>query len=978
MDIINNLAGYNVAKTIDEIIFKAKNISYKNCLILSTNKNGINKFQNLDAAISKMTLDQLINAILKKAPAQNFKHISDFTAIQILASISKREMSEHFALKNLCKSTMFSRELYNLFGLFKSANVKLEELLEISNDESLSPEDKNRFKIILNIFEKYNIFLNNNNFLDYKDSVLKAIEILNNNKITNDLFKEKYKFIFVYGAENLSKIQLDLLNLLTNKLILFVDNNAAINGFKGIADIKNSSPLKPDTEILSRALFLINGGIFTSTKTDKIKYCQFEDFLDEMDYIAKDIINELEKGTQPSELAILTRDNSIKQKLVDVLNLYSIPVNSELYSEDYQKFKLKFNRLLNMFEIFEKLQLHEFNFKNFFNLNTASKVDLEILAEQLNLYTQNIFTEIFKNKYAIENLNILKEKSKETFLIATAYKNIDLLTEDDKSALIKKVSEINKLYTAYQNNNLIDIVVKIANIFSSADENYNKFIAKFITRLKELCNLKYNILNEKIDIKTISELLELTLEESDTSQEKITLQTCFKSIDCEFKKVYIPALTDGYFPKKSKWTQFISSNANNIISKKINSIHKNFGKIINSSEEELLDEQHLFYVALSTAKKQIVLSTHKYENTKLVQPSSFFEQLSFIDVENNFEPDNSLTETEEINKVTNNKNYETDPEVENVIKKEDLLYLSASSMTTFLKCPKMFYLKHLLSLKEKDSFSTSYGTLVHAIFENLLKNHLSEFSKEKVLELGKNLFNSKKNPQKAIDDMFEKEIIDRIQELSDLNILEMQTYFIGAITSLEKNGFFAQIPTEANCEIAFKFSLEEIENVTFSGFIDLIAKYENGYRITDYKTGRNKKKLAQLICDTGVNFLSKAGTKLEAFSETKVKEFEYQVPLYYFACLNAEELKNFKEQIYDMGYQYIRPENKEQGSTSDFITASEIQNFKNKIIENIKTYIVEKIRNKTYFEAKYDKYNCKYCQFGSICDLKTDDEVKND
>ena len=52
---------------------------------------------------------------------------------------------------------------------------------------------------------------------------------------------------------------------------------------------------------------------------------------------------------------------------------------------------------------------------------------------------------------------------------------------------------------------------------------------------------------------------------------------------------------------------------------------------------------------------------------------------------------------------------------------------------------------------------------------------------------------------------------------------------------------------------------------------------------------------------------------------------------------------------------------------------SEIEQYKQKIIENIKTTVVDKIYQATDFEPSYDDRNCKYCDFQDYCNGKTNE-----
>lgn len=973
---------------LQKILIKdVKNLLNTGCdpdevLLITLNENVIESFKELtDINIPIKYFDSFVRNVYRKIKAGNFEIISDFSAIQIIYSISQQKMSKNKAFKNLCKSISFSRELYNLFSSFKANCVTKEELSKINSSKELHQEDKDRFEIIIEIFDEYNKFLQERNWFDYRDVVLSVTSIIKTKAVLNENFKSQYKHVFVYGAQDLSFIQKEFLHLISDDVKFYMDKNASLQGFQGAINIEDednvvASTIKRNQKIYDRALYIVDGTSFVSESVDNIKYAKFNDFKEEIDYIAKDILSELKNGTSASDLAIITRDNSLKQRIVEILKLYSIPVNAELYSEEYLLFKYRFNRIFEIFSILEKFDLKEFNFKNFLNLEHNSLVEKEELAEKLNLSIQSILLEILENKYAVRSFNSLQEKYKHTFLLETVLKNQDILSDEDKKNLFYKVHEINTLYQAYLEQDYAKIVVGLANVFESEEENYNKFIAKFLKKLTEFMALKANLSDKKIDFDTFVEMVELVLEENQSEIEKVNILTCFGASGRVFKKVYLPSMVNEYFPKKSQWAYFVSTVANDYISAELKNAHYGIRKLIKSSKDALKDEERMFYVALNSANENVLISTHSYEGQKQVQPSAFFNQLVLSDELNLI----SLAETKEddIKSITLEDAEEVQRKSEEkVIKSDDTLYLSASSIQTFLQCPKKYYFRHVLGLKEKTTYSASYGIIVHAIFELMLKKYLDEFSKEKALELGEILFNISNDKEKALEVGFDIQLLEQISELSSLDLCEMKENFVDAIESLG-NDYFKEKPIEAICETKFRFSVPELENVVFSGFVDLIAKYENGYRILDYKTGKDKTALNKLICDAGVEFLSNAGKKNQCFSEAKVKSYEYQVPLYYLACLNADELKDYKDEIYDMGYQYVRPDYKHGGSKSDFIEAETVKVYKDKILENIKKYVVDEIRNRTEFEACYNEFNCKYCSFSDICDIDKDSEEEDD
>lgn len=979
-------------KTVDvysensqDILNEIKNISEQNdndgkiyAVFMNYNKNSkfVQNFEN-DGVLT-ISFENFVKKILSKT-SKNFgyKHISDFTAVQIISSIAKPYLLEHFALKNLIKSESFSRELYNLFGVFKINGISYEDLISAVSATNVENEDKIRFAIIAKIYKKYTETLIEHRFYDFRDAVLAATDELKNNNLLQNFVKKNISKIYVFGAENLSAIQQEFLEILVGveNLTLIGDENAKIHSFMG-ANIfktgKNLSQFPQNTicplnkEIYSRVLSMKNLKDVDILKASKsLEYRSFTDFSDEIEYIAKNIIDGVKNGNNYSDYAVLVRDNSITGKIIDILKKFEIPVNGKLYSETFEIFKIKFERILMMCEIFEKLKISAFG--DFENVSMLSIVELENSAEQLNLLTENFLNDILENGYNISNLLTLQAHQKHRFLFSAVIENLSILAPEDANKLKKEIEILLKCYSAFLNGDFVKIATFIVDISFVSDEKFHKFFAKFLADLKDLSDLKREVLKERLTVQSVLNLLQTAVQENIETDNKISVLSIFKSSGQTFKYVFLPALTENYFPKKIKSTYFISDEGNIEISKELHKRFENFNKLILSAEEELKDEDNLFYTALTRAEEKITVTSHKYSDGKQVSPSAYFERLIDIDTENYVktkeEKKENLSKETKVEKTSKTE----DGTTSTVLNTDDKLTLSASSINRFLGCPRRFYYTKLLGLKTTSSFTASYGTSVHAIFELVMTKYLNQFSKDIFIHLGNILFDVKQSRKTAIEAGFDKEkIVEEIEKLSDLDIEEMRTDFLSAMDNLELSGYFEEKPLSADCEKSFNFTLEEIPNVTFNGFIDGIIRYENGWQLIDYKTSANKPSLSYLFSKNGVNFLSEKQGK---YSNSKIELYDYQLPLYYLACLNSADLSEYKANLDEVGYLYVRPNNDKNGASwKDSVKVAQIKEFVAQIADNIKTTVVDKIYEKTKFESKYDTFKCKYCDFREYCE----------
>jgi DNA helicase-2/ATP-dependent DNA helicase PcrA len=996
MNFINRVAGNGkTAKLICDVNNLLSNGTdrKKICIISLNNKHkSIDLNKSLNQQISILSFDLFINQILKET-GLFYQQIDDLGAISLISSLLKKHSlsSDNLSIKKLYKATSFARELYNLFGILKTNNIQVATLEEIS--KNLNSNDKVRFQDIIKIFSEYNDILKKEKLLDYRDIILTCLQEYKKHKFLQNIIKENYEYIFVIGAENLSAIQLEFIkNIIEDdKIFLYGDFNSKINTFKGenVFDVppsKFENDSFRNKDILQRALFMKNANTeYSFEKTNSIEYKIFTDISEEIKDIAKEIIEDIKNNRYKySDFAILIRDNLIKKTIAEQLLKYNIPINNILYSDDFENFKKDISQILTMFDRLREIGIKSiqtkiiqdqnneiiedkvFNLQNiteYNELSVYSTVDLQETVQEINILTENIFAEIFTNKYTFKSIISENTANKKDLLLY----NIVHSPKDniDKIAVNKKIDFLKNLYNNfYINNDFINLISIIADITKSQDNNYHKFIATLLKKISIVSKIK-SLFSDNLNFEDINKLLNITLEEKNTDENNVHLLTIFKSAGMEFKKVWIPSLTENYFPKQIKTIQYISEESNKYISEKLNL--KN--NIIISAEDERKDENTLLYIAMTRAIDKLTLSTHTFENKQQTVASEYFERLYTYDnknikIQKNERNKKNNLETQHIKTEI----ADTKEETQSPIIGEDTLYLTYTSIGNFLQCPKKYYYKDILKLKEDTSFSATYGIAVHAVFKVALEKYISDFNSKRLIYLGNILFSIKENEiniQKALNEGFDTEIVELLNSLDFLNIEEMHKDFDNAILELNKKDYFNKKPISADCEVEFKnLSISGIDNVFFSGKIDAIIKYETGETLlVDYKTGSE--------------FLSK--NIMEAL--IKPNNQYYQLPIYYFATKNYERIKEkYNHKQLKIGYQFIRPEYL-KGFSESIIEAELFGNENdkdsniNKIINNLKENVIDKIRNNTTFAAVENNFTCRNCGFCRYCDKKnTEDE----
>ena len=352
-------------------------------------------------------------------------------------------------------------------------------------------------------------------------------------------------------------------------------------------------------------------------------------------------------------------------------------------------------------------------------------------------------------------------------------------------------------------------------------------------------------------------------------------------------------------------------------------IHPKYKFFTKTDEQHLSDEWAMFCEAVSCAQEYISLSTHAFEDKKQCAPSAYFLQMAKnpIYVEKNEESSaklykNSAAAVQKSTKIIND---------------DEILKLNPSAISTYLKCPKKYYFKGLLNLKEQSTFAANYGNIVHAVMEVFLSKYLDSFNKSAMLVLSDILFNSVEDSETTLQAGFSQLIIDLVAATEKLALAQMRMNFEDAIEELDKNGWFNCAPEKAFCEISFSFRAPELGGVVFDGRIDAMLEKNGEYSIVDFKTGKNKDNdLNYALSEYGVNFFTKTG-RTPANIEDYQKKYDYQIPIYYLASQNSASLKDFKGKVTKLGLEYVRPKNIHGGCKSDFAPADTVETFKYKI-----------------------------------------------
>ena len=158
------------------------------------------------------------------------------------------------------------------------------------------------------------------------------------------------------------------------------------------------------------------------------------------------------------------------------------------------------------------------------------------------------------------------------------------------------------------------------------------------------------------------------------------------------------------------------------------------------------------------------------------------------------------------------------------------IILSASKINTFSGCSFTYYANYELGMKSGDNSGSRRGTVVHVCFENLLKSsrrhYFDKIMSDKtikncppILRLVRKISNRIKLDSHDNKDQHNRDLIDEM-----------------IVTGLSCD-FYCEGGVLEEAETEFSY---EGEGYAIRGAIDKIVKYQNGYKIIDYKSSASK------------------------------------------------------------------------------------------------------------------------------------------
>ncbi len=511
--------------------------------------------------------------------------------INTLIKELKLEKEHKFPRKNV---------VYKIISLMRNKALNMREIL---NEQFPYLSDfENEFE---DIYNKYVIYKQRNNSLDFDDLLEGFLKLLENHN-THEMIRSNYSWFFVDEFQDTNKIQNEIifnLGKFAKSLTVVGDDAQSIYAFRG-ACFQN---------ILNFPKVFINSKVFTLD----INYRSSREILDFSNAIIRNNLYQHEKNLVPFnegnfELPKICKcfdDNEQSFLICDKINR---EVKNGKNHSDFAVLYRAHSQSLNLQLTLTRLNIP---FKIFSGLKFFQQAHVKDLISFLKVL-HNPFDRVSWARILLM-IPSCGQKSVNTALNHADWdtkSNISEISETINQSFSKKIREnsgelfncLKNLSTQDKNQNLFNLITNIMELQFFKD-NMMRSYENYENRLDDLNKIAdfartYQSLDDFLN--EVSLMTTTEEKEDKNSSDTVVLTTIHQAKGLEWKNVFIIGMAEGYFPS-----------------------FKNINDIDNIEEE-----RRLFYVASTRAKENLIISFPSYDpncrhGSKYLKPSSFLEEI---------------------------------------------------------------------------------------------------------------------------------------------------------------------------------------------------------------------------------------------------------------------------------------------------------------------------------------------------------------
>jgi DNA helicase-2/ATP-dependent DNA helicase PcrA len=469
-------------------------------------------------------------------------------------------------------------------------------------------------KIAAQVYRAYEKKLKANNSLDFDDLILKTIQLFRREPEVLNFYQNKFRYIHVDEYQDTNHAQYVLCKLLAEQhhnLCVVGDSDQSIYKWRG-ADIRNILNFEKDYPEAQVVLLEQN---YRSTKTilnaanrviannpgrkpknlwtdaeegGKIKVFFGDNEHDEAYFIARDILENRERGLRMADHAVLYRTNAQSRVLEEVLIKSEIPYTIVGGVKFYERMEIK--------DILAYLRLianpdDDISFARIVNVpkRGIGATTLERLAARAAQEGRSMFS-------LLDDLVFLDISARAAGALTQFKQTIDQLHRMvdylSVTELTEQMLKMTGYREAYERENTLEAQARL--------ENIDEFLS--VTQEFEKRNEDRTLVAFLTDLALIADIDTLGDEDGE-APDAVVLMTLHSAKGLEFPVVYIAGMEEGIFPHMRALVD----------------------------ESELEEERRLAYVGITRAKKQLVLTGARtrtiFGREAVNAPSRFLDEI---------------------------------------------------------------------------------------------------------------------------------------------------------------------------------------------------------------------------------------------------------------------------------------------------------------------------------------------------------------
>ncbi|MFA7216788.1 MAG: ATP-dependent DNA helicase [Candidatus Paceibacterota bacterium] len=757
--------------------------------------------------------------------------------------------------------------------------------------------------LFADVFEEYELSKISNKKIDYDDLLVELNKSLKNDELLLRLLQEKFLYILVDEHQDTNDSQNLIVSMLSNffetpNIFVVGDEKQAIYRFQGasVANFLRFQNIWKDMKVISlEENYRSHQDILDATF--KMIEQNYEE--GDLEDLRVELKSGLKKEKRPIDVIFSGDTDSADAYLIE--ELQNISKNEP---EATVAVILRWNRdvdhILSLCEshgVFVSAErgadifshpLGSLYFKILEYLSDPSKTDS--LTETIALNLWGLDFEKSNNLIKRIRSGNIKDIEKEIEVLSVLHKEINILSP---IAYLIFVGEVSGLISPDKMTDPLSVEVWRGIIDLARNIAGNSKIENSFDLIKELLDYKKTSENKVIKIG------------SGSVDAKIQIMTAHSSKGLEFDYVFVPYALEEYWIRRPQSGAFVLPREED-------------------NSDDIKDSRRLFYVALTRAKKHLVIIVPTNDNLgKDFTPLRFVEELHPGSVNKIEAP-----QIKSLPKILKGESLNSHRKSELVEYSKRVLIengLSVTALNHFMKCPSEFLYKSILKVPEAPNASSEKGTAMHKAMSSVWANE------------DKRVSSITKTIEDSVKSYFETSLLPKAEKEI---ILEELILSAGSIAKSLENHFSMKgtVQTDKWMDFIFKtkYKNKQIE-LKLHGQLDvLVFEGENSF-VFDYKT-------RQVMSENAIK------------GETKNTDGNYFRQLIFYKIL-VEGNSQFAGKNMELALVFIKPDEK---GRCPVVSISVSKEDADKVKDEV-SYLLENVYSGEFLDRVCDDPDCKWC-----------------